>query len=165
MLSDPRVRSLPPLRPLVSLASRTRIPAVVAWGVLSAPLLLPVAPAAAQQAGYGQTLGTTPMERQLYDGTGRPNSGSILDSTNPIDLMNKIRRGTAMDDATPPSSAIDQALQQLDAQTAPAGSQAAAGGVSGVPARPAGAPLLGQPQSPTALPQAQSGSTPQRPAL
>jgi hypothetical protein len=78
------------------------------------------APARAQQAGYGQTMGTTPMERQIYDGTGKPGGGSILDSTNPIDLMNKLRRGTAMDDATPPSSAIDQALKDFDAQSAPA---------------------------------------------
>jgi len=74
------------------------------------------APVRAQQAGYGQTMGTTPMERQVYDGTGKPSGGSILDSTNPIDLMNKLRRGSAMDDATPPSSAIDQALKELDAQ-------------------------------------------------
>lgn len=78
------------------------------------------APVRAQQAGYGQTMGTSPMERQVYDGTSKPGSGSILDSTNPIDLMNKLRRGSAMDDATPPSSAIDQALKDLDAQSAPA---------------------------------------------
>lgn len=148
------------------------MPALVAAAGLSAPLLLTAAPAAAQQAGYGQTLGTTPMERQLYDGgTGRPSSGSILDSANPLDLMNKIRRSTAMDDATPPASAIDQALQQLEVQTAPAagagaaapaGPQAAVGGVSGSPARPAAtAPVWG----PAATPQSPSGSTPQRPAL
>ncbi len=92
----------------------------LAW--LGAVLLLAAAgaPVRAQQAGYGQTLGTTPMERQVYDGTGKPGGGSILDSTNPIDLLNKLRRGSAMDDATPPSSAIDQALKDLDAQSAPA---------------------------------------------
>ena len=89
---------------------------------LGAALLLAstAAPARAQQAGYGQTMGTTPMERQIYDGTGKPSAGSILDSTNPMDLMNKLRRGSAMDDATPPSSAIDQALKDFDAQSAPA---------------------------------------------
>ncbi len=93
----------------------------LAW--LGAALLLTAAasaPVRAQQAGYGQTLGTTPMERQVYDGTGKPGGGSILDSANPLDLLNKLRRGTAMDDATPPSSAIDQALKDLDAQAAPA---------------------------------------------
>lgn len=92
----------------------------------SAALLLP-ATAQAQQAGYGQTLGTTPLERQLYEGgTGKPNGGSILDVTNPIDLMNRIRRGTAMDEATPPASAIDQALRDLEVQAAPAPGSATA---------------------------------------
>ncbi|WP_159817524.1 hypothetical protein [Cyanobium sp. Copco_Reservoir_LC18] len=90
--------------------------------------LLMVGEARAQQAGYGQTLGTSIQERQLYDygpsksGSG---SGSILDSTNPLDLMNKLKRSTALEDATPPSSAIDQALREFDAQApkpAPAGS-------------------------------------------
>jgi hypothetical protein len=90
--------------------------------------VLPAGEAVAQQAGYGQTLGTGIQERQLYDygpsksGTG---SGSILDSTNPLDLMNKLKRSTALDDATPPSSAIDQALRDFDAKApkpAPAGS-------------------------------------------
>ncbi len=165
MFSVLRVRVLPQRqrRPVL-------MPALVMAAGLSAPPLLNAAPAAAQQAGYGQTLGTTPMERQLYDGgTGRPSSGSILDSANPLDLMNKIRRGTAMDDATPPASAIDQALQQLEVQTAPApaagapaGPQAAVGGVSGSPGRPAAtAPVW----APAAAPQSPSGSTPQRPAL
>ena len=43
--------------------------------------------------------------------------GSILDSANPIDLMNKIRRGTAMDDATPPGDAIDAALRDYHQQS------------------------------------------------
>lgn len=161
MFSELRVRPLPQrrLRP-------GPIPAFLAVATLSSPLLLTAAPAAAQQAGYGQTLGTTPMERQLYDsGTGRPNSGSILDSTNPIDLMNKIRRSTAMDEATPPASAIDQALQQLEAQSSPAAAspdQAASGDVSGSTTRPVGtAPVW----APSATPQSPSGSTPQRPAL
>jgi hypothetical protein len=89
--------------------------------------VLPAGGASAQQAGYGQTLGTSPLERQLYDygpsknGTG---SGSILDSTNPLDLMNKLKRSTALDEATSPSSAIDQALKDFDAKApkpAPAG--------------------------------------------
>lgn len=79
-------------------------------------------PAGAQQAGYGQTLGTEQQQRQLLDGGTTPNGrgGSILESTNPLDLMNKLRRASAMDDATPPSSAVDQALRDFEAQTAPA---------------------------------------------
>jgi hypothetical protein len=79
----------------------------------------PMAPAAAQQKGYGQTLGSSPLEQQIYDGGsgGPPKGSSVLDSTNPIDLMQKLRRATAMDDATPPASAIDQALKDLESQS------------------------------------------------
>mgnify|MGYP006275001403 CR=1 FL=1 len=140
MFSDLRAHSLPQRRLHTGL-----LPAVVAAVGLSGPLVLGASPASAQQAGYGQTLGTSPMERQIYDGgSGRPSGGSILDSTNPLDLMNKIRRGTAMDDATPPASAIDQALQQFESQggalpgatTPAAAASATAGGVSGSPSRP-----------------------------
>lgn len=66
--------------------------------------------------------GVSTQEKQIYDygpaGTnGTSRQGSVLDSTNPIDLMNKIRRGTAMDDATPPGDAVDAALKDLDAQS------------------------------------------------
>jgi len=47
---------------------------------------------------------------------GTPKGNSILDSTNPIDLMNKIRKGTAMDEATNPTDAIDAALKELEVQ-------------------------------------------------
>jgi len=82
------------------------------------------APGLAQQAGYGQTLGTSPQERQMYDGSSPGKQNSILDATNPIDLMNRIRRSTALDEATPPGTAIDQALRDFDAKApkpAPAG--------------------------------------------
>jgi hypothetical protein len=162
MFSALRVRSQPPLRRRFAV-----IPAAGA-ALLTAPLLA-APPALAQQAGYGQTLGTSPMERQMYDGgSGRPNSGTILDSTNPLDLMNKIRRGTAMDDATPPASAIDQALQQLEAQSPAAtpATRTAAGGVSGGTERSASStPLWSQTGMPAPQPSVQSGSTPQRPAL
>jgi hypothetical protein len=150
MFSDQRARSLSPLR------HRLLLGAALLW----APLLAG-APASAQQAGYGQTLGTSPMERQTYDGgTSRPNSGSILDSTNPIDLMNKIRRSTAMDDATPPASAIDQALKQLEVQSVPTS------GVSGSQSRPvATTPVWSQPLPPAAAPASRSGSTPPRQPL
>ena len=72
--------------------------------------------------------GISTQEKQIYDygpaGTnGTSKQGSILDSTNPIDLMNKIRRGTAMDDATSPGDAIDAALKDLDAQSSGPSSQ------------------------------------------
>ena len=73
-------------------------------------------PSQAQQQGYGQTLGTGQQERELNFGSGPSRGSGVLDSTNPIDLMNKIRRGTAMDDATPPGDAIDAALRDFQAQ-------------------------------------------------
>lgn len=66
--------------------------------------------------------GMSTQEKQIYEygpnGTnGSSKPGSILDSANPIDLMNKIRRGTAMDDATPPGDAVDAALRELEVQS------------------------------------------------
>ncbi|MDM7953125.1 MAG: hypothetical protein QUV07_07930 [Cyanobium sp. CZS 25K] len=97
--------------------------------------VLPEAAALAQEAGFGQTLGTSTMERQLYDygpsksGSG---SGSILDSTNPLDLLNKLKRSTALDDATPPSSAVDQALRDFDAQAPKPGPAGSSGQLKGI---------------------------------
>ena len=57
----------------------------------------------------------TPGERELFNTLpGERNEGGILDATNPMELMNRLRRATAMDNATPPSDAIDQALQALE---------------------------------------------------
>lgn len=84
-------------------------------------------PARAQQAGYGQTLGG-PLDSNDDDvGTGAPRSsgGSILDATNPMDLMNRLRRATALDDATPPGDAVDAAIQDFNSQSASPGSQLA----------------------------------------
>ena len=36
-----------------------------------------------------------------------------------MDLMNKLRKSTAMDDATPPGDAIDQALKLLNSPPPP----------------------------------------------
>lgn len=75
--------------------------------------------------------GMSVQEQRIYDygpggSNGSSKGGSILDSTNPIDLMNKIRRGSAMDDATSPTDAIDSALKELEAQApAPAAGPAA----------------------------------------
>ena len=61
------------------------------------------------------------QEQRIYDvGPGGTNpaakGGSILDSTNPMDLLNKLKRGTALDDATNPTDAIDAALKELETQ-------------------------------------------------
>jgi len=141
--------------------------------VLSSVALTTIGAMGPAHADY--TNGLSTQEQRFYDygpggSNGSPKAGSILDSTNPIDLMNKIRRGTAMDDATPPASAIDQALQQFEVQAAPApavaapasAASAAAGGVSAAPSRPLAPPPMG---TPAATPQSQSGSTTLRPAL
>jgi len=69
-------------------------------------------------------MGSSPMEQQMYNydpGNGsRPGgSSSGLNPANPLDLINKIRRGSAMDNATPPGDAVDQALKELEAQSRP----------------------------------------------
>lgn len=92
------------------------------WACLAGllPLLL-AAGARAQGAedlqGFGQTLGSPQQQRELDYGTGSPQGGSVLDATNPLDLMNRLRRATALDDATPPRDAVDAALRDFDVQT------------------------------------------------
>ena len=95
------------------------------------PLLLALAGALAgaatpAHAEYRGNLST--QEQTIYDygpngSNGSSKGGSILDSTNPIDLMNKIRRGTALDDATDPGDAIDAALKELEVQSPTAATQ------------------------------------------
>ena len=56
-----------------------------------------------------------PQGRDLYNTLpGENQKGGILDATNPLELMNRLRRATAMDDATSPSDAIDDALKELE---------------------------------------------------
>ncbi len=56
-----------------------------------------------------------PQERELYNTLpGSDQKGTILDATNPMDLINQLRRATAMDNATSPSDAIDQALKAFE---------------------------------------------------
>jgi hypothetical protein len=97
-------------------------PVMVALLVVAAFSALTVRPAGAQQQGYGQTLqgpgAAGGGASSLGPSMGKGNS--VLDAVNPIDLMNKIRRSTALDDATPPSDAIDQALKEYSTQTGPA---------------------------------------------
>jgi hypothetical protein len=78
-------------------------------------LTLPLASqsALAQIGSFGQGV----QEQQIYDNspTGRP-SGGILESGNPLELMNKLRRSSALDNATQPGDAVDQAIRALEAQ-------------------------------------------------
>ena len=62
-----------------------------------------------------------PQERDLFNTVpGNNDQGTILDATNPMDLMNRLRRSTAMDDATVPSDAIDAALKALELESSEA---------------------------------------------
>ena len=72
-----------------------------------------VGAARAQEKGYGQTISSPQQERELDYGTGTNRGGSVLDSANPIDLMNKLRKATSMDDATNPGDAVDAALRDF----------------------------------------------------
>ena len=56
-------------------------------------------------------------EREIYGDTN--GSGSVLDAANPMEFLNQIRRATAMDDATPPSDAIDAALKAFQTPETP----------------------------------------------
>jgi hypothetical protein len=90
-------------------------------GLLAAPGLLAVGVLLAAPARADYSSGMSVQEQRFYDygpngSNGTPKGNSILDSANPIDLMNKIRKGTAMDDATNPMDAIDAALKELEAQ-------------------------------------------------
>ena len=90
----------------------------ISSGLALVGLLAGASTAWAQESGYGQTLGTYGNEqpREPFNDSG--GLESILDATNPLELMNRIRRGTALDDATPPSSAVDAALREFEAQSA-----------------------------------------------
>ncbi len=105
-------------------------PASLALGLAASAALVGASaglapPAWAQQAGYGQTLGGPLDSNDEPLGTGAPRSSgsNILDATNPMDLMNRLRRATALDDATPPGDAVDAALQDFNSQSVSPGSQ------------------------------------------
>ena len=86
------------------------------WAALllaSLNLVFSVAPSKAEPFGNNGL----PKQREIHNTfSGNQENGAILDSTNPMDLLNRLRRATAMDNATTPSDAIDEALKALDAQ-------------------------------------------------
>lgn len=109
------------LRTVMGRPSPLRNSAVACAGLIALTVLGVSGQAA--RADYS-SWGMSTQEKQIYDygpggSNGTSKQGSILDSTNPIDLMNKIRRGTAMDDATPPGDAVDAALKELNAAQTP----------------------------------------------
>ncbi|MEX1317032.1 MAG: hypothetical protein AB1Z22_07895 [Synechococcaceae cyanobacterium] len=90
--------------------------------LLACLLLAPLAAteARAQQAGFGQTINSPQQEQVLDEGSGSRSGNPILDVANPIELMNRIRRATALDNATTPGDAIDAALREFEAAPQPA---------------------------------------------
>ena len=78
-----------------------------------------VAPVSAQVDGGYQNR----EEREIFSTGPGGDSGAILDATNPMDLINRIQRAGAMDDATPPSDAIDAALKELEQRPQDAAAQ------------------------------------------
>ncbi len=56
----------------------------------------------------------TPENNDIYEAfENNDKKDTLLDVSNPMELMNLLRRATAMENATPPSDAIDQALKIL----------------------------------------------------
>ena len=90
-----------------------------------------VGAARAQEKGYGQTISSPQQERELDYGAGTNKGGSALDSANPIDLMNKLRKATSMDNATNPGDAVDAALRDFHSPPAAPASASPAATVKG----------------------------------
>jgi hypothetical protein len=142
----PEVRGRAWPRPHGAACRRLRHPLHVPALLGSLLLLAQPTPVAAQAAAsLSQPLGMTPQDRQIFgngtgsgSGVGPGGSSSGIDINNPIDLINRIRRSTALDDATPPASAVDQALKALEAQSGPAPKGPAVGGQPLVSPPPSG---------------------------
>ena len=94
---------MPSIQRLMALSA-----AVVTWGT-AAPVL---AQSQAPMTGY-----QTPAEQEIYNTEPGKPKGSVLDATNPMDLLNRLRQATSMSDATDPVDAIDAALKGWEAQT------------------------------------------------
>ena len=56
-----------------------------------------------------------PQEREIHNTFSRDQkNGKLFDPTNPMELINRLRQSTSMDDATSPSDAVDEALKAFD---------------------------------------------------
>ena len=86
--------------------------------LILSPLLIAICPIATSAAPEIANASQTPEERELFNTLpGESQKGGILDATNPMELMNRLKRATAMDDATPPSEAIDDALRGFEIES------------------------------------------------
>ena len=91
-----------------------RVTSGLAFAICSA--LLSVCPAAQSQTTMSQpTVLERNEDRDIYNtlpGESKK-KGSVLDVTNPMELMRTLRQATSMNDATDPVDAIDEALREL----------------------------------------------------
>ena len=91
-----------------------RVTSGLAFAICSG--LLSVCPAAQSQTTMSQpTVLERNEDRDIYNtlpGESKK-KGSVLDVTNPMELMRTLRQATSMNDATDPVDAIDEALREL----------------------------------------------------
>ena len=80
------------------------------WSTLAAVIVSPgLATGVAAQV---ETPFQNREERAIYGGG---ENSDVLDATNPMDLINRLRQSGMMDDATTPSDAVDAALKAFEA--------------------------------------------------
>lgn len=82
----------------------------LAWSTLAAVIVSPGL--ATSVAAQVETPFQNREERAIYGGG---ENSDVLDATNPMDLINRLRQSGMMDDATPPSDAVDAALKAFEA--------------------------------------------------
>ena len=104
-----QTRGISPRR-IFSRGTVSRMSRRLAAGVTGTVMILPVqalqaAPATPQES-------TT--ERRFSDYSPTQDKRSLLDVTNPLELMNRLRNMSSMDNATSPVDAIERALKQFD---------------------------------------------------
>ena len=84
--------------------------------IAASSALLIVSPSAQSQTTLSQPSSIERNEdRDIYNtlpGESKK-KGSVLDVTNPMELMRTLRQATSMNDATDPVDAIDEALREL----------------------------------------------------
>ena len=73
-------------------------------------------PAAIAQSSFGgQSPFETNEDRDIFNNLpDAKRQGSVLDATNPMELIQRLREATSMNDATDPVDAIDAALQEFN---------------------------------------------------
>ena len=91
-----------------------RVSAAVVMAVSATSIWL--TPAAIAQSSFGgQSPFETNEDRDIFNNLpDAKRQGSVLDATNPMELMQRLREATSMNDATDPVDAIDAALQEFN---------------------------------------------------